>query len=145
MLHSLSSQVSYYNSLIQSKKEWLFAGVYADNDETGTRANREAFQRLIGDCRSGKIDMVITKSISRFSRNTVTLLETIRELKSLGIDVFFEKENLHTLGGDGELIITILASYAEEESLFVSENMKWRIKHNFETEYRGMLHCSDIA
>lgn len=132
MLHSLSEQVSYYSDLIQRNSEWLYAGVYSDEDETGTKATRDGFQRLLNDCRVGRIDMVITKSISRFARNTVTLLETVRELKALGIDVFFERENLHTLNGDGELMITILVSYAEEESLSVSENMKWRVKRNFE-------------
>ena len=110
MLHSLSEQVSYYSDLIQRNSEWLYAGVYSDEDETGTKATRDGFQRLLNDCRVGRIDMVITKSISRFARNTVTLLETVRELKALGIDVFFERENLHTLNGDGELMITILVS-----------------------------------
>ena len=76
--------------------------------------------------------MVITKSISRFARNTVTLLETVRELKTLGVDVYFEEQNIHTASADGELMLTILASYAQEESLSVSENMKWRIRKNFE-------------
>ena len=76
--------------------------------------------------------MVITKSISRFARNTVTLLETVRELKSLGVDVYFEEQNIHTMSGDGELMMTILASYAQEESRSASENQKWRIKRNFE-------------
>lgn len=87
---------------------------------------------MLTDCRAGKIDMVITKSISRFARNTVTLLETVRELKSLGVDVFFEEQNIHTMSADGELMLTILASYAQEESRSVSENQKWRVKRNFE-------------
>ena len=132
MLHSLSAQVSHYSSLIQNHGEWLYAGVYADEAKTGTKNSRENFQRLLDDCRAGKIDMVITKSISRFARNTVTLLETVRELKALGVDVFFEEQNIHTLSGDGELMMTILASYAQEESRSASENQKWRIKRNFE-------------
>ena len=131
MLHSLSAQVSYYSDYIQ-KHGWEYAGVYADEALTGTKDNRENFQRLLGECRKGNVDMVITKSISRFARNTVTLLSTVRELKVLGVDVYFEEQNIHTASADGELMLTILASYAQEESLSVSENMKWRIRKNFE-------------
>lgn len=132
MLHSLSAQVSYYSDLIQNHSGWQYAGVYADEALTGTKDNRENFQRLLADCRAGKVDMVITKSISRFARNTVTLLETVRELKNMGVDVYFEEQNIHSLSADGELMLTILASYAQEESLSASENQKWRIKRNFE-------------
>ena len=132
MLHSLSAQVSYYSDLIQNHSGWQYAGVYADEALTGTRDNRENFQRLLADCRDGMIDMVITKSISRFARNTITLLETVRELKTMGVDVYFEEQNIHSLSADGELMLTILASYAQEESLSVSENQKWRVRHNFE-------------
>ena len=131
MLHSLSAQVSYYSDYIQ-KHGWEYAGVYADEALTGTKDNRENFQRLLTECRKGTVQMVITKSISRFARNTVTLLETVRELKALGVDVYFEEQNIHTMSADGELMLTILASYAQEESLSVSENMKWRIRRNFE-------------
>ena len=131
MLHSLSAQVSYYSDYIQ-KHGWEYAGVYADEALTGTKDNRENFQRLLAECRKGTVQMVITKSISRFARNTVTLLETVRELKALGVDVYFEEQNIHTMSADGELMLTILASYAQEESLSVSENMKWRIRRNFE-------------
>ncbi len=132
MLHSLSAQISYYSDLIQNHSGWQYAGVYADEALTGTKDNRDNFQRLLTDCRAGKIDMVITKSISRLARNTVTLLETVRELKNMGVDVFFEEQNIHSLSADGELILTILASYAQEESLSASENQKWRVRHNFE-------------
>jgi len=132
MLHSLSAQVSYYSDLIQNNPGWIYCGVYADEALTGTKESRDAFQRLISDCRAGKIDRVITKSISRFARNTVTLLEAVRELRRLGIDVFFEEQNIHTAGAEGELIMTILASYAQEESRSASENQKWRIKRKFE-------------
>lgn len=131
MLHSMSAQVSYYSSLIQQNPEWTYVGVYCDEAVTGTKGNRDGFLRMVEDCREGKIDMIITKSISRFARNTVTLLQTIRELKDLGIDVYFEEQNIHTMSGDGELMLTILASYAQEESLSVSENCKWRIRENF--------------
>ena len=131
MLHSLSAQVSYYSDYIQNNG-WVYAGVYADEAITGTKDKREGFQKLLAECRNGNVDMVITKSISRFARNTVTLLTTVRELKELGVDVYFEEQNIHTTSADGELMLTILASYAQEESLSVSENMKWRIKKNFE-------------
>lgn len=132
MLHSLSAQVSFYSGFIQSNPAWQYCGVYADEDFTGTRSSRPEFQRLLADCRAGKLDLIVTKSISRFARNTVTLLDVVRELKALGIDCYFEKENIHTLSGDGELMLTILASYAQEESLSVSENCKWRIRHDFQ-------------
>ncbi|NLB56261.1 MAG: recombinase family protein, partial [Lentisphaerae bacterium] len=132
MLHSLSAQVSYYSEMIQHHPGWLYCGVYADEALTGTKDSRENFQRLIADCRSGKIDLVITKSISRFARNTVTLLETVRELKSLGIDVFFEEQNIYTSSCEGEVMLTILASYAQEESRSASENQKWRIRKSYE-------------
>ena len=132
MLHSLSAQVSYYNELIQRRPGWVFCGVYADEALSGTKADRENFSRLLKDCRVGKVDMVITKSISRFARNTVTLLETVRELKRIGVDVYFEEQNIHSISADGELMLSILASYAQEESLSASENQKWRIKRNFE-------------
>ena len=132
MLHSLSAQVSYYSSLIQKETDWQYIGVYSDEAITGTKEERPGLQRMIADCRDGKIDMILTKSISRFARNTVTLLETVRMLKAMGVDIYFEEQNIHTLSSDGELLLTILASYAQEESRSVSENMKWRIKKNFE-------------
>ena len=132
MLHSLSAQVSYYSNLIQSNPDWLYAGVYSDEAKTGTKENRDGFLRLVADCRDGRINMVITKSISRFARNTVTLLETVREFKLLDVDVYFEEQNIHTMSADGELMLSILASYAQEESLSASENQKWRIRKGFE-------------
>lgn len=132
MLHSLSAQVSYYSNMIQQHKDWKYAGVYADEAKTGTKESREKFQELLSECKAGNIDLIITKSISRFARNTVTLLSTVRALKELGVDVFFEEQNIHTLSNDGELMLTILASYAQEESLSASENMKWKIRKNFE-------------
>lgn len=132
MLHSLSAQVSYYNDLIQKHPGWVFCGVYADEALTGTKADRKNFTRLLEDCKAGKVDMIVTKSISRFARNTLTLLETVRMLKDIGVDVYFEEQNIHSASADGELMLTILASYAQEESLSASENQKWRIRRNFE-------------
>jgi len=131
MLHSLAAQVEYYTSLIRNNPDWVYSGIYADEAKTGTKSGRSEFQRLIADCRAGLIDEIITKSVSRFARNTVTLLETVRELKSLGIGVYFEEQRIHTLSADGELLLTIIASYAQEESRSVSENCKWRIRKNF--------------
>lgn len=131
-LHSLSAQISYYNNYIGSRGDWRLVGIYADEALTGTKEDRPEFLRLLKDCRTGKIDLVITKSLTRLARNTVTLLETVRELKALGIDIFFEKENIHTLSTDGELMLTLLASFAQEESRSASENMKWRIQKKFE-------------
>ena len=131
-LHSLSAQVSYYSELIQKNPEWRFCGVYADEAMTGTKDNRENFQKMLTECRAGNLNLIITKSISRFARNTVTLLETVRELKDLGVDVYFEEQNIHSLSSDGELMLSILASYAQEESLSASENQKWRIRRDFE-------------
>ena len=132
MLHSLSAQVSYYSEYIQSHRDWVYCGVYADEGLTGTKDNRTEYQRMLNDCRNGKIDMIITKSISRFARNTVTLLETMRELKAIGIDIYFEEQRIHTISSDGELLLTILASYAQEESRSASENQKWRIRKGFQ-------------
>ena len=131
MLHSLSAQVSYYNNLIQNHPGWIFCGIYADEAVTGTKDSRDQFQKLLAVCRAGKVDLVITKSISRFARNTVTLLQTVRELKNLGVDLFFEEQNIHSLSADGELFLTILTSYAQEESRSVSENQKWRVRDKF--------------
>lgn len=141
MLQSLAAQVSYYSNLIQRRPDWEYAGVYADEALTGTKDSRPEFQRMLADCRAGKIDIIITKAISRFARNTVMLLETVRELKAIGVDVYFEEQNLHSISGDGELMLSILASYAQEESLSASENCKWRIRRNFEN---GMPHGFSI-
>lgn len=132
MLHSLSAQVSYYSDFIQKHQDWQYVGVYADEAISGTKDERREFQRLLQDCRAGFIDMVITKSISRLARNTVTMLEVVRELKLINVDVYFEKENIHSISGDGELMLSIFASFAEAESLSVSENCKWRIRKRFE-------------
>ena len=138
MLHSLSAQVNYYSQYIQQNPAWEYAGVYVDEALTGTKDSRPEFQRMLADCKTGKIDRILTKSLSRFARNTVTVLESVRMLKSLGIDVYFEEGNIHSLGADSELILTLLASFAQEESLSVSENQKWRIRKAFE---QGEVMC----
>ena len=126
---SLANQVSYYSGLIQRTPGWQYAGVFADDGMTGTKEDRPEFQRLLSECRAGHIDLVLTKSLSRFSRNTLSTLDLLRELKDIGVDVFFERENIHSMSGDGELMLTILSSFAQEESRSVSENCKWRIRN----------------
>ena len=131
--HSLSAQVSFYSSLIQSNPAWEYVGVYADNGITGTKAEaREEFNRMIADCEAGKIDIVLTKSISRFARNTVDLLNTVRRLKELSVSVQFEKERIDSLTEDGELMLTLLASFAQEEIRSLSDNVKWGTRKRFE-------------
>ena len=133
LAHSLSAQISYYSDLIQKNPEWEYAGVYADSFVSGTGTEkRSEFQRLIADCDAGQIDIVLCKSISRFARNTLDLLKTVRHLKDLGIEVRFEKENINSLSGDGELMLSILASFAQEESRSISDNVKWGIRKRFE-------------
>lgn len=133
LMHSLSAQISYYSSLIQKNPEWEYAGVYADNFVSGTgTAKRDEFNRMIADCEAGKIDIILTKSISRFARNTVDLLETVRHLKDIGVEVRFERERISSMSGDGELMLTILASFAQEESRSISDNVKWGTRKRFE-------------
>ena len=134
LMHSVSAQVSYYSTLIQKNPEWEYAGVYADMGISGTDTSRRGeFLRMLADCEEGKIDIILTKSISRFARNTVDLLETVRHLKDLGIEVRFEKEHIHSLSEDGELMLTLLASFAQEESRSISENVKWGVRKRFQS------------
>lgn len=129
---SLSAQISRYSELIQATPGWEYAGVFADSGMTGTTTNRPQFQAMLAAARAGNIDLILTKSISRFARNTVDLLETIRELKALGVEVRFEKENISTFSADGELVLTLLASFAQAESEQISQNVKWRVRKGFE-------------
>ena len=129
--NSFSAQVSYFSNLIQNNPEWEYAGVYADCGETGTDSKRDEFMRLLADCEDGKIDIILVKSISRFARNTVDLLNTVRRLKELGIEVRFEKENINSMNAEGELMLTVLASFAQEESFTMSENIKWSLRNGF--------------
>ena len=129
---SFERQVSYYTTLINSKPEWKFGGIYADPGITGPRAEkRPDFLRMLEDCRAGKINKILVKSISRFARNTVDALNYIRELKELGISIYFENENIDTLTPGGEVLITILAAMAEQESRTMSTNIKWSYQKKF--------------
>lgn len=130
---SFERQVEHYKHLINSKPEWQYVDVYADPGISGTRAEkRPDFLRMIEDCRAGKIQKVLVKSISRFARNTVDALKYIRELKELGISVYFESENIDTLTPGGEVLLTILAAMAEQESRTMSTNIKWAYQKKFE-------------
>lgn len=130
--HSLSAQTAHFNASIRQQAEWRFVDVYADSFISGTEiVRREEFNRLLDDCEQGKIDLVLCKSISRFARNTVDLLKTIRRLNELNIEVYFEKENLSTFSSEGELLLTLLACFAQEESRTISENVKWGIRKTY--------------
>ncbi|MFU0828913.1 MAG: Recombinase family protein [Lachnoclostridium sp.] len=135
-LLSYENQVRYYTDYIKSRDDYEFVDVYADEGISGTSTKkREDFLRMIEDCDNGKIDFIITKSISRFARNTKDCLEYYRRLKGQGIGIFFEKENINTLESQGEVLLTILSSLAQEESRTISENCKWGIQRRMEQGY----------
>lgn len=129
---SLENQIQYYENIISNNPDYEYVGVFADRGVTGTTENRPEFQRMLELCRNKNIDLIITKSISRFARNTAIMLQIVRELKNIGVEVRFEKENINTLSGDGELMLTVLSSFAQEESKNVSDNLKWRARKKFE-------------
>ncbi|MGJ4850650.1 recombinase family protein [Bacillota bacterium Meth-B3] len=123
---SYEAQIDYYTSYIKSREEWKFISVYTDEGITGTSTKRrEGFKQMIADALAGQIDLIVTKSVSRFARNTVDSLTTIRKLKERGTEVYFEKENIWTFDSKGELLITIMSSLAQEESRSISENCTW--------------------
>lgn len=127
--NSYEAQLDYFTKLINNNPSWIFAGMYSDEGITGTSTKRRTgFRKMIDDALDGQIDLIITKSVSRFARNTVDSLTTIRELKEHGVEVYFEKENIWTLDAKGELLITIMSSLAQEESRSISENTTWGIR-----------------
>ena len=129
---SVEAQKDYFRKLILEHPGWVLVGVYADEGISGTSiSRREAFNRMVNDAINGKIDRIITKSLSRFARNTVDALSTIRKLKSAGVGVYFEKEDIDTLDAKGEFLITLMSSLAEEESRSISENVKWGQRKRF--------------
>lgn len=129
--NSYEAQVDYYTRYIQSNPEWEFVSVFSDEGISGTNTkNREGFNRMIDMALAGGIDLILTKSISRFARNTVDTLQTVRKLKAIGVEVIFEKENLHTLDPKCEMILTIFSSLAQEESRSMSENIRWGHRKN---------------
>jgi len=131
-LSSYEAQVDYYTKHIKSNPAWEFVEVYTDEGISATSTKkRDGFNRMISDALSGKIDLIITKSVSRFARNTVDTLTTVRQFKEKGVEVYFEKENIYTLDSKGELLITIMSSLAQEESRSISENVTWGQRKRF--------------
>ncbi len=129
---SYEAQVDYYTKYIQGRSDWDFVEVYTDEGISALNTKkREGFNRMIADALAGKIDLIVTKSVSRFARNTVDSLTTVRQLKEKGIEVYFEKENIWTLDSKGELLITIMSSLAQEESRSISENVTWGQRKRF--------------
>ena len=129
---SYAAQVDYYTNYIKSNPNWAFVDVYTDEGISGVMTkNREGFNRMISDALAGRIDLIVTKSVSRFARNTVDSLTTVRKLKEKGVEVYFEKENIYTLDSKGELLITIMSSLAQEESRSISENVTWGQRKRF--------------
>ena len=129
---SYAAQVDYYTNYIQSRSDWEFAGMYSDEGVTGTSMKkREGFTRMVQDALDGKIQLIVTKSVSRFARNTVDSLTTIRKLKENGIEVYFEKEAIWTFQARGEILLTILSSLSQEEARSISENVTWGLRKRF--------------
>ncbi len=129
---SYEAQVDYYTNYIKSRDDWEFVEIYTDEGISATNTrHRDGFKRMVKDAMDGKIDLIVTKSVSRFARNTVDSLTTVRKLKDKGIEIYFEKENIWTLDAKGELLITIMSSLAQEESRSISENVKWGYRKRF--------------
>ncbi|SPF48735.1 Site-specific recombinase, DNA invertase Pin [Candidatus Desulfosporosinus infrequens] len=130
--NSFSAQMEHYTAYIKNNPTWNFAGIYADNALSGKNvAKRPDFQRMVRDAENKKFDLIITKSISRFARNTADCLETIRKLKLIGVGIYFEKENINSLDSESELMLSILSSVAEEELVSMSQNMRWAYQRRF--------------
>ena len=130
---SYETQVAHYKELIQKEPTWEFAGIYADDGISGTNTKkREQFNQMIAACKAGKIDLIVTKSISRFARNTIDCLKYIRDLKAINVAIFFEKENINTMDAKGEVLITIMASLAQQESESLSQNVKMGIQYRYQ-------------
>lgn len=131
-LTSYEAQVDYYTRHIKERDEWTFVEVYTDEGiSASSTKHRDGFKRMILDALSGKIDLILTKAASRFARNTVDTLTTVRQLKEKGVEVYFEKENIYALDSRGELLITIMSSLAQEESRSISENVTWGQRKRF--------------
>jgi DNA invertase Pin-like site-specific DNA recombinase len=129
---SYEAQIDYYTQYIKKRDDWEFVKVYTDEGISGTNTKRrEGFNEMVADALAGKIDLIVTKSVSRFARNTVDSLVTVRKLKEHHVEVFFEKENIYTFDSKGELLITIMSSLAQEESRSISENVTWGQRKRF--------------
>jgi len=137
--HSLSAQISRYSELIQSNPDWEYAGVFSDDGISGGgTSKRTGFKELMEECDKGHINIILVKSISRFARNTVDLIESVRHLKAIGVEVRFEDEHISTMSGDGELLLTLLAAFAQAESESISANVRWSRRKKFE---QGLPHA----
>ena len=131
---SYEAQIEYYTRYIKSREDWDFVGIYTDEGLTGTNTRfREGFNRMVADALAGRIDLIVTKSVSRFARNTVDSLTTIRKLRAAGCELYFEKENIWTFDSKGELLLTIMSSLAQEESRSISANVTWGIRESMRT------------
>ncbi len=145
-LTSYNNQMKVYTEMIAENHDWEFAGMYADEGISGTRADkRPQFTKMISDCLNGKIDMIITKSVSRFARNTVECLEYVRMLKARGIGIIFEEQNIDTLKTDSELYLVIYAGFAQSESESMSKNITWAFRKNFENGKSGFVYKSFLG
>jgi DNA invertase Pin-like site-specific DNA recombinase len=145
-LSSYEAQVDYYTQYIQNNPDWDFIEIYTDEGISATNTKkRDGFNRMIRDALAGKIDRIITKSVSRFARNTVDTLTAVRDLKSKGVEVFFEKENIYTMDSKGELLITIMSSLAQEESRNLSENVTWGQRKRFSDGKVNMPYASFLG
>lgn len=129
---SLENQTTHYQNLIKGNSDHEYVGIFADQGITGTKDERPEFQKMLETARARKLDLILTKSISRFARNTAIVLEVVREMKELNVEVLFEKEQISSSSGDGELMLTALSAFAQEESKNVSENIKWRYRRKFQ-------------
>lgn len=144
--NSYEAQIEFYTGYIQSKPEWEFVGIYADEGITGTSTKRrEGFNRMVDDALGGKIDLILTKSISRFSRNTVDALTITRKLRAAGVAVFFEKENINSMDSNAEMIFTILCTTAQEESRSISENVRWGMQRSMEAGKINLAYSSFLG
>ena len=129
---SYVAQVEYYKSYIGKREEWEFAGIFADEAKSGTQVkSRDEFIRMLKECENGNIDIIVTKSVTRFARNTIDSIEAIRKLKALGVTIYFEKENINTMSEQSEQMLTILSSIAQGESESISTNNRWGIQKRF--------------
>lgn len=140
--NSLQSQQEYFTEYIQRHPDWIFAGMYTDDGISGLSIRkREGFNCMVADALNGKIDLILTKSLSRFARNTVDALTTIRSLKAAGVAVYFQRENINTMDSTGEFLITLMSSFAEEESRSISENVRWAVRHRYA---QGIYHLPGL-
>lgn len=138
---SYEAQIDYYKKYINEKPEWDYVGIYTDKGITGTnRKYRNGFNQMIEDAINGKIDLIVTKSITRFARNTLDTISITRELKAKGVEIFFEEQNVYTLDSGGELLLTIMASIAQEESRNISENVKWGKRKKYNDGYATLAY-----